>query len=80
MSIVDKTADPSTGQAKMDWAFAYMPVLSSIQQRFKREQPLKGFSISLPTHRKAKTANLTTVLWDGGAEVCNGKQSVIHPG
>ena len=70
MSIVAKTGDPKAGRAKMDWAFAYMPVLSSIQKRFKEEKPLEGLKISLSIHLEAKTANLATVLRDGGAEVC----------
>ncbi len=54
---------------KLEWVTAYMPVLTSIRQRFLREKPFEGLRITMSIHLEAKTAYLATILRDGGAEV-----------
>ena len=57
------------GRLRMEWAAREMPVLASINERFKKEQPLKGLRISSCLHVTTETANLMTTLQTGGADV-----------
>ncbi len=63
ISLADK------GRFRMQWAAREMPVLDLIEQRFAREQPLKGVRISACLHVTSETANLMRVLQAGGADV-----------
>jgi adenosylhomocysteinase len=45
-----------------------MPVLAQVRQRFAREKPLGGVRIAACLHVTAETANLLTVLAEGGAK------------
>lgn len=58
-----------SGELKIEWACQYMPVLNSISERFKKEQPFAGRKIGMALHVEAKTANLVKTLADGGATV-----------
>jgi adenosylhomocysteinase len=69
MSIVkDRSLAPS-GQQKIQWVRDFMPALSGIEERFRREKPFAGLTIAVSVHLEAKTANLGLVLREGGAEV-----------
>lgn len=57
------------GRYRIEWAGQEMPVLASIMERFKREQPLKGIKISACLHVTTETANLMRTLQAGGADV-----------
>jgi adenosylhomocysteinase len=57
------------GLLRMEWAGREMPVLSTIAERFKKEQPLKGVRVSACLHVTTETANLMTTLQTGGADV-----------
>ncbi len=57
------------GRFRMQWAAREMPVLDLIEQRFAKEQPLKGIRISACLHVTSETANLMRVLQAGGADV-----------
>jgi adenosylhomocysteinase len=46
-----------------------MPVLRSIRERFRREQPLKGIRMAACLHVTTETANLAITLKEGGASV-----------
>ncbi len=67
--ILDPSLAPS-GADKIAWVRSYMPILEGIRNEFKRTLPFRGLRISMSIHLEAKTANLATVLRDGGAEVC----------
>ncbi len=58
-----------SGDLKIEWARQYMPVLSAISERFKKEKPFAGKVIGMALHVEAKTANLVRTLADGGAIV-----------
>lgn len=58
-----------TGNQKLDWVTEHMPVLSTIEDRFKKDKPLKGYNIAVCIHLEAKTARLCEVLKNGGANV-----------
>lgn len=69
MSIVkDRSLAPS-GHQKIQWVRDFMPALSGIEERFRREKPLIGLTIAVSVHLEAKTANLGLVLREGGADV-----------
>lgn len=53
----------------MDWAAREMPVLRSIEERFRRERPFEGIRMSCCMHVTTETANLMRVLQTGGADV-----------
>ncbi|TES91049.1 MAG: adenosylhomocysteinase, partial [Anaerolineales bacterium] len=56
------------GRRRIEWAEREMPVLRSILERFKKEKPLKGTRISACLHVTTETANLMTLLQEGGAD------------
>ncbi len=57
------------GKKKIDWAANFMPVLSIIEERFRKEKPLKGVKIAACLHVTSETANLARTLKAGGAEL-----------
>lgn len=57
------------GKLRSEWAFQEMPVLSQIQQRFKKQKPLKGITIAACLHVTTETGNLAITLKEGGANV-----------
>jgi adenosylhomocysteinase len=59
----------SEGARRIDWSGRRMPVLATIRERFRQEQPLAGKRIAACLHVTAETANLMLALRDGGAEV-----------
>ena len=69
MSIVRDESLWQSGKNKIDWVKSCMPVLSTIEERFKKEKPLAGLKLSMSIHLEAKTAYLAMVLAAGGAEV-----------
>ena len=58
-----------SGETKINWVTAHMPILNSIKAEFEAEKPLKGVKIALSVHLEAKTAYLCKVLAAGGAEM-----------
>ena len=58
-----------SGEQKMQWAIRHMPILSSIADRFEKEQPFAGLNVVIALHLEAKTANLAYVMQRGGARV-----------
>src|SRR5215212_884767 len=57
------------GQARIEWADRFMPVLASIRERFEREKPLDGVKLGCCLHVTTETANLVRTLAAGGADV-----------
>jgi adenosylhomocysteinase len=57
-----------TGDARIDWADGFMPVLRSIRERFASERPLEGVRVAACLHVTAETANLLRALIAGGAQ------------
>ena len=69
MSIVKDMSLAPSGRQKIQWVRDFMPALSGIEERFRREKPFAGLTIAVSVHLEAKTANLGLVLREGGAEV-----------
>lgn len=57
------------GKLRIEWASQSMPVLKQINERFSKEKPLKGITISACLHVTTETAYLMEVLKNGGANV-----------
>lgn len=57
------------GEKRILWSEKGMPVLLKIRDRFSREKPLSGLSISACLHVTTETAALVKTLRAGGAEV-----------
>jgi adenosylhomocysteinase len=57
------------GRDRIAWAFSEMPVLAEIHDRFKRDRPLAGLTVSGCLHITTETANLARVLKAGGADL-----------
>ncbi|MBI3292973.1 MAG: adenosylhomocysteinase [Elusimicrobia bacterium] len=57
------------GSQRIAWAAREMPVLRFIQERFRRERPLRGVRLGCCLHITTETAHLLLTLRAGGAEV-----------
>jgi adenosylhomocysteinase len=57
------------GKKRIDWADQSMPVLRKVRERFAKEKPLKGITLSCCLHVTTETANLMRTLKAGGAKV-----------
>ncbi|MEN8180581.1 MAG: adenosylhomocysteinase [Pseudomonadota bacterium] len=72
MTLSCDIADPELagkGVERINWAFAEMPVLRGIIERFAAERPLQGLRISGCLQITTETANLARTLQAGGADV-----------
>ncbi|NMA64816.1 MAG: adenosylhomocysteinase, partial [Clostridiaceae bacterium] len=56
-----------SGRKKIEWVKRFMPILSELEEEFRRTRPFEGVKISLSVHLEAKTAYLSKVLAAGGA-------------
>lgn len=65
--VRDKSLAKS-GRLRIEWAAQDMPVLSQIQQRFRKDKPLRGYKVAACLHVTTETANLMATLKAGGAE------------
>ncbi len=61
--------DLARGRLKIDWVRTHMPVLEGIRERFGRERPFTGLTVSAVLHVEAKTCALALALKAGGADV-----------
>ncbi|MBQ2677407.1 MAG: adenosylhomocysteinase [Firmicutes bacterium] len=59
----------ASGHRKIKWVKHNMPLLSSIEDEFRKTRPFEGVKISLSIHMEAKTAYLCLVLAAGGADL-----------
>ncbi len=57
------------GKRKIEWAIRHMPVLRTLRERYREQQPLKGVRIAACLHVTPETAHLMIALKEAGAEV-----------
>ncbi len=57
------------GRRRMDWAAHEMPVLASLEERFRKERPFEGIRMSCCMHVTTETANLMRAMQSGGADI-----------
>ena len=60
------------GRRKIEWVKNYMPILSGLEEEFKKTRPFEGVKISLSIHLEAKTAYLSKVFAAGGKMAVTG--------
>ena len=68
-TIKDLNLAPS-GERKIRWVEAHMPVLRDIGSDFAREKPFAGLKIALSVHLEAKTAYLCAACSRWAARRC----------
>ena len=69
LSDISDRSLAKAGQARIDWAGRFMPVLAEIRARFSRQKPLKGVRMGCCLHVTSETAQLVETLRAGGAQV-----------
>jgi adenosylhomocysteinase len=69
MSTIRDLSLYPAGREKIEWVKDFMPVLRTLEERFRREKPLSGLRVSVCVHLEAKTAYLCEILREAGAEV-----------
>jgi S-adenosylhomocysteine hydrolase len=57
------------GVLRLNWATEHMPVLRSIDERFRKERPFEGMKVSMALHTEAKTGVLAMTIANAGAKV-----------
>ena len=57
------------GRRRIDWASREMPVLATIEERFRKERPFEGIRIFFNETVTTETANLMRTLQAGGADL-----------
>ena len=50
MSIVKDMSLAPSGRQKIQWVRDFMPALSGIEDRFRREKPFAGLTIAVSVH------------------------------
>lgn len=68
-SIIKDISLAPSGQLKIDWVRAHMPILNEIEKEYRRTKPFAGKKIVICLHLEAKTAYMALVIQAGGAEV-----------
>jgi adenosylhomocysteinase len=58
-----------SGERKIQWVKAHMPLLRGIEADFAEKKPFAGLRVALSVHLEAKTAYLCRVMAAGGAEM-----------
>ena len=68
-SIVRDPALAPDGHRKIEWAAEHSPVLNTIRDKFLKDGTLEGVGVGVALPIEAKTAYLTVVLAEAGADV-----------
>ncbi|MBA2535776.1 MAG: adenosylhomocysteinase [Rubrobacter sp.] len=74
-SLVKDPALAPDGHKKIDWAAEHSPVLNTVRDRFLKDGTFDGLGVGVALPIEAKTAYLTVVLAEAGADV-----AVASPG
>src|SRR3712207_2917063 len=74
-SIVRDPALAPDGHRKIDWAADHSPVLNTVRDRYLKDGTFEGLGVGVALPIEAKTAYLTVVLAEAGADV-----AVASPG
>src|SRR5919205_3090093 len=74
-SIVRNPALAPDGHRKIDWAAEHSPVLNIVRDKYLKDGTFEGLGVGVALPIEAKTAYLTVVLAEAGADV-----AVASPG
>ncbi|HWR19477.1 MAG TPA: adenosylhomocysteinase [Clostridia bacterium] len=69
MSTIRDLSLAPLGLQRIEWVKDFMPVLRTLEARFRREKPFNGLRVSVCVHLEAKTAYLALLLREAGATV-----------
>ena len=69
MSDIKDVSLWESGERKIQWVKANMPLLSGLEKEFSEKKPFSSLRVALSVHLEAKTAYLCRVLKSGGAEM-----------
>ncbi|HWS30265.1 MAG TPA: adenosylhomocysteinase [Clostridia bacterium] len=69
MSTVRDLSLAPSGLKRIEWVKDFMPVLRTLEARFRQEKPFLGLRVSVSVHLEAKTAYLALLLREAGATV-----------
>ena len=76
----DPPARPD-GHKKIDWAAEHSPVLNRVRDRYLKDGTFEGLGVGVALPIEAKTAYLTVVLAEAGADVAVASPgSFLRPG
>ncbi|WP_392342085.1 adenosylhomocysteinase (plasmid) [Phaeobacter sp. BS23] len=59
----------ASGEKRIAWARAHMPILAGLKARFEKERPFEGLIIGICLHIEAKTGVWLDALTAGGARI-----------
>jgi adenosylhomocysteinase len=68
-SIVKDPALAPEGHRKIDWAARHSPVLNAVREKYLKDGSFEGLGVGVALPIEAKTAYLTVVLAEAGADV-----------
>src|ERR671917_2369362 len=68
-SVVKDPALAPDGHRKIDWAAEHSPVLNSVRDKYLKDGTFDGVGVGVALPIEAKTAYLTVVLAEAGADV-----------
>src|SRR5919199_6913799 len=68
-SMVKDPALAPDGHRKIDWAAEHSPVLNTVRDNFLKDGSIEGLGVGVALPIEAKTAYLTVVLAEAGADV-----------
>src|SRR3712207_5967462 len=74
-SIIRDPALAPDGHRKIDWAARHSPVLNAVRDKYLKNGSFEGLGVGVALPIEAKTAYLTVVLVEAGADV-----AVASPG
>lgn len=68
-SVIKDPGLAPDGHRKIDWAAEHSPVLNAVRDRFLKDGTFEGLGVGVALPIEAKTAYLTVVLTEAGADV-----------
>ncbi|MDO4568551.1 MAG: adenosylhomocysteinase [Clostridia bacterium] len=69
MSAIRDIALAPLGLKRIEWVRDFMPCLEELRRRYAQTKPFQGVRVSVAVHLEAKTAYLSLLLRDAGAQV-----------
>ena len=68
ISIIDNPSLAETGRQRMRWFMEQMPLIASLKETYRKEQPFRGLKVAICLHVEPKTAFWIDAILTGGAE------------
>ena len=68
ISIIDNLSLAEAGRQRMRWFMEQMPLIASLKETYRKEQPFRGLKVAICLHVEPKTAFWIDAILTGGAE------------